>query len=92
MKLPEIRNHQGLAILNSAGTTFSVRRKHVASSVMLLATRITLLKGFTRAQTRYERRTTNSNDPSGGEYFLKSKGYGTAQEGSADYEQSNTGV
>ncbi len=76
---------------NSTDTTFSVRRKHAASSVMLVATPIALLDGFTRAPTLYERRTADSNAPYWSRVFSRNNGYGTAREGSAEYESSNTG-
>ena len=78
-------------IFNSTDKTFSVKRKHAASSVMLVAAPIALLDGFTRAPTLYERRTVDSNAPYWSRVFSRNNGYGTAREGSAEYESSNTG-
>ena len=63
---------------NSTDTTFSVRRKNAASSVMLVAAPIALLDGFTKASTLYERRTADSNAPYWSRVFSRSNGYGNS--------------
>lgn len=78
-------------IFNRTARSFSVTRKQSASSVMLVAAPITLLDGFARATTLYERRSVDSNQPFWSRVISKSNGYGTAREGSAVYESSNTG-
>ena len=78
-------------IFNSTDTTFSVKRKQAAGSVMLVAAPIALFDGFARAPSLYERRTVTSNEPTWGRVFTRSNGYGNAREGSSKYESSNTG-